>query len=46
MNQHHGIEVNGEFSPFLRLCIGVAIVLIAAGIAVWLSTAVIVALLG
>jgi len=29
MNQENGVEVSGEFSPFLRACIGVAIVLLA-----------------
>jgi len=30
MNRQNGIEVSGEFSPFLRACIGVGIVLCAA----------------
>jgi len=29
MNHENGIEVSGEFSPFLRVCIGVAIVALA-----------------
>jgi len=29
MNQQGGVEVSGEFSPFLRVCIGIAIVALA-----------------
>jgi len=29
MNQQDGVELSGEFSPFLRGCVGVAIVALA-----------------
>jgi len=29
MNHENGIEVSGEFSPFLRACIGISIVALA-----------------
>jgi len=32
MSQQDGIEVSGEFSPFIRACIGIAIVLFAGGV--------------
>jgi len=38
MNQTHGIEVNGEFSPFIRACIGVGIVVCAVGLGLLLAT--------
>jgi len=31
MNQNNGVELSGEFSPFLRVCIGVGILMGAAG---------------
>jgi len=30
MNRQDGIEVSGEFSPFLRLCIGIGILMLCA----------------
>lgn len=30
MDKQQGVEVEGTFSPFMRACIGVAIVLVAA----------------
>jgi len=30
MNQQNGVEVSGEFSPFLRLCIGLGILMLCA----------------
>jgi len=32
MNRDEGIELCGEFSPFIRACIGVGIVLFASGV--------------
>jgi len=33
MNQQDGVELEGEFSPFIRACIGIGIVLFAGGLA-------------
>jgi len=38
MNRQDGIEVSGEFSPFIRACIGIGIVLFAAGVCLLLAT--------
>jgi len=33
MTRHDGVELEGEFSPFIRACIGIGIVLFAGGVA-------------
>jgi len=35
MNRQEGIDLSGEFSPFLRACVGVGIVLMAAAPFIW-----------
>jgi len=35
MNRQDGIEISGEFSPFIRACIGVGIVLFAGAPFIW-----------
>jgi len=37
MNKQDGVELSGEFSPFIRACIGIGIVLFAGGLSLCLA---------
>jgi len=32
MNKQDGVELSGEFSPFIRACIGIGILLVSASV--------------
>jgi len=38
MNKQDGVEVSGEFSPFIRACIGIGIVLFSGGLFLFFAT--------